>query len=150
VPGFLRTYRDYVRMISWAPPKPRLPLAALSQLAGSACLEILQTFGIHWTLPPLGPGLLSFRFSDTAWQHCPASLLATDCTALGCGSPAPPYPPSISFVISQSSPPVHTSSCLLAPACGAFVLSLQGAGKDQLAQPLRVTGLFRATAGSSC
>ena len=55
---------DRKRVISWAQPKPRLPLASLRQLASRASLEVQEPFGIHRTAPPLGPGLLSFRFSS--------------------------------------------------------------------------------------
>lgn len=51
--------RDGVSVISWARPKPLLPLAPLRQLAGCASLEVLQPFGARRTPPPLGPACAS-------------------------------------------------------------------------------------------
>ena len=95
---------DSVRVISWAQPKPMLPLASSRQLAARASLEVLQPFGIHGTPPPLGPELLSLRFSSANPTGHPGGLLAPDVQSVWAAAPLP-LPPHLTL-----SPPLSPAS----------------------------------------
>lgn len=111
---------DRERVISWAQPKPMLPLASLRQLASRASLEVQEPFRIHRTPPPLGPGLLGFRFSSVDWTAPswgpPGSRLYSQ---FGRRLICPPHAPPVSFVTTSTAPlPLGIAAALGCPCLG--------------------------------